>query len=237
MAPPRDAGNPTADPGRRLAVARGVPPQPAEPTARSPPNSPHLPVSRARQPSACSEASSEPGLTGWRWGMDDRVQRVHEQIDRDRLRRHSNRVLHGHPSPTLWDEPDVPVDEILNGGAIQNPGMALRSTHHIPRPRPRPPRRKRPSRARSARARRASSRERPDSATSSPRATLPRAAAISIAAREITARPAGGRRAAELGSRVRVRVRALVARDRAASPLSRALPACPSPKPGRPASG
>jgi oxygen-independent coproporphyrinogen-3 oxidase len=38
---------------------------------------------------------------------------VHEQIDRDRLRRHSNRVLHGHPSPTLWDEPDVPVDEIL----------------------------------------------------------------------------------------------------------------------------
>ena len=45
--------------------------------------------------------------------MDDRVQRVHEQIDRDRLRRHSNRVLHGHPSPTLWDEPDVPVDDIL----------------------------------------------------------------------------------------------------------------------------
>ena len=45
--------------------------------------------------------------------MDDRVQRVHKQIDRDRLRRHSNRVLHGHPSPTLWDEPDVPVDEIL----------------------------------------------------------------------------------------------------------------------------
>ena len=41
--------------------------------------------------------------------MDDRVQRVHEQIDRDRFRRHSNRVLHGHPSPTLWDEPDVPV--------------------------------------------------------------------------------------------------------------------------------
>ena len=30
--------------------------------------------------------------------MDDRVQRVHEQIDRDRLRRHSNRVLHGHLS-------------------------------------------------------------------------------------------------------------------------------------------
>ena len=45
--------------------------------------------------------------------MDDRVQRMHEQIDRNRLRRHSNRVLHGHPSPTLWDEPDVPVDEIL----------------------------------------------------------------------------------------------------------------------------
>ena len=45
--------------------------------------------------------------------MNDRVQRVHEQIDRERLRRHSNRVLHGHPSPTLWDEPSVPVDDIL----------------------------------------------------------------------------------------------------------------------------
>jgi hypothetical protein len=41
--------------------------------------------------------------------MNDRVLHVHEQIDRDGLGRHSNRVLHGHPSPTLWDEPDVPV--------------------------------------------------------------------------------------------------------------------------------
>ena len=111
MAPPRDAGTPSADPGRRLAVAPGVPPA-------SPPDGPlpaprTFPSAAARQPSACSEASSEPGPTGWRWEMDDRVQRVHEQIDRDRLRRHSNRVLHGHPSPTLWDEPDVPVDEIL----------------------------------------------------------------------------------------------------------------------------
>jgi hypothetical protein len=35
--------------------------------------------------------------------MNDRVLHVHEQIDRDGLGRHSNRVLHGHPSPTLWD--------------------------------------------------------------------------------------------------------------------------------------
>ena len=31
--------------------------------------------------------------------MDDRLQRVREQIDREVSRRHANRVLHGHPSP------------------------------------------------------------------------------------------------------------------------------------------
>jgi hypothetical protein len=66
--------------------------------------------------------------------MDDRVQRVHEQIDRDQLRRHSNRVLHGHPSPTLWDEPDVPVDEILKWRRHPRSGPRIRrSPHHVPR--------------------------------------------------------------------------------------------------------
>jgi hypothetical protein len=41
--------------------------------------------------------------------MGDPVQRVHEQIDRELPRRHSNRVLHSHPSPNLWLERDVPV--------------------------------------------------------------------------------------------------------------------------------
>jgi hypothetical protein len=46
--------------------------------------------------------------------MDDRVLRVHEQIDRELPRRHSNRVLHGHPSPNLWLERDVPVADLLD---------------------------------------------------------------------------------------------------------------------------
>ena len=45
--------------------------------------------------------------------MDHRVARVHELIDKEIPRRQGNRVLHGHPSPTLWLEPDVPVDAIL----------------------------------------------------------------------------------------------------------------------------
>src|SRR5262249_26255860 len=45
--------------------------------------------------------------------MDDRVQRVHELIDRELPRRHANRVLHGHPSPMFWLERDVPVAEIV----------------------------------------------------------------------------------------------------------------------------
>src|SRR5881397_2028706 len=45
--------------------------------------------------------------------MHDSVQRVHELIDRELPRRQSNRVLHAHPSPTLWLERDVPVSEIL----------------------------------------------------------------------------------------------------------------------------
>ena len=40
---------------------------------------------------------------------------MHEQIDRDRLRRHSNRVLHGHPSPTLgaWSPARWPRARLL----------------------------------------------------------------------------------------------------------------------------
>lgn len=45
--------------------------------------------------------------------MDDPVQRVHDLIARELPRRQSNRVLHAHPSPTLWLERDVPVADIL----------------------------------------------------------------------------------------------------------------------------
>jgi hypothetical protein len=46
--------------------------------------------------------------------MNDRVQRVHEQIDRDRLRRQSQQPRASRPPlPDALDEPDVPVDEVL----------------------------------------------------------------------------------------------------------------------------
>ena len=45
--------------------------------------------------------------------MDDRLQRVREQIDREVSRRHANRVLHGHPSPQFWLDQDIPVETVM----------------------------------------------------------------------------------------------------------------------------
>lgn len=52
----------------------------------------------------------------------DQVQRVHELIHRELPPRQSNRVLHGHPSPTLWLERDVPTAEILGWRARPSSG-------------------------------------------------------------------------------------------------------------------
>ncbi len=41
------------------------------------------------------------------------VQAVHAFVEKHRRRRQSNKVLHGHPSPTHWLEPDVAMDEVL----------------------------------------------------------------------------------------------------------------------------
>jgi oxygen-independent coproporphyrinogen-3 oxidase len=45
--------------------------------------------------------------------LNETVERVREQIEREVARRHANRVLHGHPSPMFWLEREVPVAEIL----------------------------------------------------------------------------------------------------------------------------
>lgn len=55
--------------------------------------------------------------------MADSVQAVREALDQAVTRRHSNRVLHGHPSPNLWLERDVPVDSIAKSRHTQ-PGQA-----------------------------------------------------------------------------------------------------------------
>ncbi len=41
------------------------------------------------------------------------VQAVHTFVEKHRRRRQSNKVLHGHPSPTHWLEPDIAMDEVL----------------------------------------------------------------------------------------------------------------------------
>ena len=66
--------------------------------------------------------------------MNDTVERVHEEIEQEVLRRHSNRVLHGHPSPTLWLERDVPVAEILEERARTNAGVHKRLLLYVGTP-------------------------------------------------------------------------------------------------------
>lgn len=46
-------------------------------------------------------------------GDHDRRPRVRTYLDTHRRRRHSNRVLHGHPSPLFWREREVPVSTIM----------------------------------------------------------------------------------------------------------------------------
>src|SRR5438034_10232081 len=66
--------------------------------------------------------------------VKDKVGRVHEEIDREVLRRHSNRVLHGHPSPMLWLERDVPVAEVLEERARTNAGLPKRHLLYVDTP-------------------------------------------------------------------------------------------------------
>ena len=47
----------------------------------------------------------------------DSVDAVRAHIEKELGKRHANRVLHGHPSPTLWLERDIPVAQILEEGA------------------------------------------------------------------------------------------------------------------------
>ena len=48
------------------------------------------------------------------------VQAVHAFVEKRRRRRQSNKVLHGHPSPMHWLEPDIAMDEILRTTAWAN---------------------------------------------------------------------------------------------------------------------
>jgi oxygen-independent coproporphyrinogen-3 oxidase len=45
----------------------------------------------------------------------DAVSEVHAYIEKQRVRRQSNKVLHAHPSPLFWSERNVPVKEVMIG--------------------------------------------------------------------------------------------------------------------------
>ena len=48
------------------------------------------------------------------------VQAVHAFVEKHRRRRQSNKVLHGHPSPTHWLDLDIAMDEVLRTRAHAN---------------------------------------------------------------------------------------------------------------------
>jgi oxygen-independent coproporphyrinogen-3 oxidase len=66
--------------------------------------------------------------------MDDPVRRIHEVIDKKLPRRHSNRVMHAHPSPTLWLERDVPLQEIVRGRAWSETGRCRKLSVYVGTP-------------------------------------------------------------------------------------------------------
>lgn len=47
------------------------------------------------------------------FGADDSIRSVLDKIDKQRNRRQSNKVLHGHPSPMFWNEREPPMAEIF----------------------------------------------------------------------------------------------------------------------------
>jgi oxygen-independent coproporphyrinogen-3 oxidase len=62
------------------------------------------------------------------------VQRVHELIEKELPRRHSNRVMHAHPSPTLWLEQDVPLSDIVGSRATSATGRRRKLSVYVGTP-------------------------------------------------------------------------------------------------------
>ncbi len=68
-------------------------------------------------------------------GVDaERVGRVHALIDKQRQRRQSNRVLHGHPSPMFWLERNVPVPMVMSDRRAANTAIPKRVNLYVATP-------------------------------------------------------------------------------------------------------
>lgn len=59
---------------------------------------------------------------------------VHACIERQQRRRHSNKVLYGHPSPVFWLERDVPVPDVMQARAEANRGIPKRVNLYVGTP-------------------------------------------------------------------------------------------------------
>jgi len=64
----------------------------------------------------------------------DRVKSAHAYIEKHRLRRQSNKVLHAHPSPLFWAERAVPVKEIMRARREARAGISKRINLYVATP-------------------------------------------------------------------------------------------------------
>ena len=62
------------------------------------------------------------------------VQAVHAFVEKHRRRRQSNKVLHGHPSPTHWLERDIAMPEVLRARARANQEIPKRVNLYVGTP-------------------------------------------------------------------------------------------------------
>jgi oxygen-independent coproporphyrinogen-3 oxidase len=64
----------------------------------------------------------------------DRAKEVHALIEKQRLRRQSNKVLHAHPSPLFWLERNLPVKEVMIERKVANAAIPKRINLYVATP-------------------------------------------------------------------------------------------------------
>lgn len=66
--------------------------------------------------------------------LEQAVGRIHATIEKQRVRRQSNRVLHGHPPPIFWPRQSVPIREVLAKRASAMAAMPKRLIFYVGTP-------------------------------------------------------------------------------------------------------
>jgi oxygen-independent coproporphyrinogen-3 oxidase len=74
-------------------------------------------------------------ITATAHGLDEaKLDQVRAHIDRQRTRRQSNKVLHGHPSPVFWLDRDVPVADVLTRRRLARRAAPKRTNVYVATP-------------------------------------------------------------------------------------------------------